>query len=60
MPMLVSETSGRLDQHDRHIQALAETRNWKQVLAQIDKRLKKGKNSRLAVSNTIYQLLCIC
>ena len=51
--MLVPETSGRLDQHDRLVQALAEARNWKQVLAQLDKRLKKSKNPRVLVSEHI-------
>lgn len=50
MTVLFSTINGREDKNDDMLKELLEAGNWKQALALIDKRLKKGeKSSKLAV-----------
>jgi hypothetical protein len=49
MSSVVNEGSGHENQHDRTLRALAESKNWKQALIHVEKRLKKTKSDRLMV-----------
>ena len=52
MRLVISTTNDRLDKNDVLLQEFADAGNWKQALANVDKRLKKTNSDALLVRYT--------
>ena len=56
--LIVSKSKGRADPADLKLVELSNKGNYKQALADIEKRLKKGSSDRLLVCRPLADLAC--